>query len=74
MPIHQHKIMTLFILLSLICTFQVQSVPVPEEWIGLIHRTKRSLLWRWNTLKPVGASCREHVECGTKYCRDNERC
>uniref|UniRef100_A0A671RTU2 Liver-expressed antimicrobial peptide 2 n=1 Tax=Sinocyclocheilus anshuiensis TaxID=1608454 RepID=A0A671RTU2_9TELE len=28
----------------------------------------RSLLWRWNTLKPVGSGCRDHYECGTNYC------
>ncbi|XP_052314546.1 liver-expressed antimicrobial peptide 2-like isoform X1 [Oncorhynchus keta] len=48
---------------------KVQTAPVPEDWTGLITRAKRSLLWRWNTLKPVGTSCREHDECGTKYCR-----
>ncbi|XP_071769629.1 liver-expressed antimicrobial peptide 2 [Centroberyx gerrardi] len=66
-----HKIIVLSIFLSLMCIFQVQSLPIPGEWNGLIQRTKRSLLWRWNTLKPVGASCREHSECGTKYCRKN---
>ncbi|KAM3874344.1 liver-expressed antimicrobial peptide 2 [Diretmus argenteus] len=65
----QHKIIVLSIVLSLICIFQVQSFPVPGERTSLLHRTKRSLLWRWNTLKPVGASCREHSECGTTYCR-----
>lgn len=48
---------------------QVDSLPVPEDWKGLIQRTKRSLLWRWNSMKPVGAGCRDHLECGTKYCR-----
>lgn len=48
---------------------QVNSLPLPEDWNGLLQRTKRSLLWRWNSMKPVGASCREHLECGTKYCR-----
>lgn len=48
---------------------QVDSLPVPEDWIGLIQRTKRSLLWRWNSMKPVGASCRDHLECATNYCR-----
>lgn len=47
----------------------MHSLPVPDDWHGLIQRTKRSLLWRWNSLKPVGASCRDHLECGTKYCR-----
>lgn len=50
---------------------QVDSLPVPEDWIGLIQRTKRSLLWRWNSMKPVGASCRDHLECATNYCRKN---
>lgn len=50
---------------------QVNSLPIYEDgtWNGLIQRTKRSLLWRWNSMKPVGASCRDHLECGTKYCR-----
>lgn len=48
---------------------QVASLPLPEDWSGLLHRTKRSLLWRWNSMKPLGTSCREHSECGTKYCR-----
>ncbi|XP_021478258.2 liver-expressed antimicrobial peptide 2-like isoform X2 [Oncorhynchus nerka] len=59
----------LFMFLTLLCPIQVQTAPVPEDWTGLITRAKRSLLWRWNTLKPVGTSCREHDECGTKYCR-----
>ncbi|KAL0965975.1 hypothetical protein UPYG_G00288940 [Umbra pygmaea] len=67
--------MALLMLLALVCAVQVQIAPVPEDWTGmgtgLISRAKRSLLWRWNTLKPVGASCREHAECGTKYCRKN---
>ncbi|XP_042365919.1 liver-expressed antimicrobial peptide 2-like [Plectropomus leopardus] len=67
----QEKIIVLSILLSLICAFQVDSLPVAEDWSGLILRTKRSLLWRWNSMKAVGASCRENVECGTKYCRKN---
>ncbi|TKS84570.1 Lysosome membrane protein 2 85 kDa lysosomal membrane sialoglycoprotein [Collichthys lucidus] len=49
---------------------EVNSLPVPEDQNGLLQRTKRSLLWRWNSLKPVGASCRDHAECGTKYCRE----
>ncbi|KAJ7986782.1 hypothetical protein DPEC_G00331950 [Dallia pectoralis] len=61
--------------LSLVCAVQVQTAPVPDDWTGmgtvLISRAKRSLLWRWNTLKPVGAGCREHAECGTNYCRKN---
>lgn len=48
---------------------QVNSMPLPDDWNGLLQRTKRSLLWRWNNLKPVGASCRDHSECGTNYCR-----
>ncbi|XP_042565402.1 liver-expressed antimicrobial peptide 2-like isoform X2 [Clupea harengus] len=64
------RVIALTVLLTLICASQVRSAPVPEDWAtGLIHRAKRSLLWRWNMLKPVGASCREHSECGTKYCR-----
>uniref|UniRef100_A0A8C1RZ73 Liver-expressed antimicrobial peptide 2 n=1 Tax=Cyprinus carpio TaxID=7962 RepID=A0A8C1RZ73_CYPCA len=48
----------------------VQAAPIDTEWAtGLIHRAKRSLLWRWNTLKPVGSGCRDHYECGTNYCR-----
>ncbi|KAJ0015390.1 hypothetical protein NQD34_009010, partial [Periophthalmus magnuspinnatus] len=48
---------------------QVNSLPVPDDWTGVILRTKRSLLWRWNSLKAVGASCRDHSECGTQFCR-----
>uniref|UniRef100_A0A8C9STD5 Liver-expressed antimicrobial peptide 2 n=1 Tax=Scleropages formosus TaxID=113540 RepID=A0A8C9STD5_SCLFO len=51
------------------CRVQVQTAPV-SYGAGLIQRAKRSLLWRWNTLRPVGASCRDHAECGTKYCRE----
>ncbi|XP_024918539.1 liver-expressed antimicrobial peptide 2 [Cynoglossus semilaevis] len=67
----QEKIAVLSVLLALLCTVQVSSMPVPEDWNGLIHRTKRSLLWRWNSMKPIGSSCREHSECGTQYCRKN---
>ncbi|CAG5867374.1 unnamed protein product [Menidia menidia] len=67
----QEKIILLSIFLCLICVTQVNALPVPDDWNGLIQRTKRSLLWRWNSLKPVGASCRESLECGTHYCRKN---
>ncbi|XP_008288227.1 liver-expressed antimicrobial peptide 2 [Stegastes partitus] len=67
----QQKVIVLSVLLSLICITQVDAAPVSDDWKGLIQRTKRSLLWRWNSIKPVGASCREHLECGTKYCRKN---
>ncbi|XP_035464265.1 liver-expressed antimicrobial peptide 2-like [Scophthalmus maximus] len=70
----QEKIIVLSVLLSLICAAQVNSLPLPEDWDGLIVRTKRSLLWRWNSMKAVGASCRDHSECGTKYCRKNICC
>ncbi|KAK9954919.1 hypothetical protein ABG768_014833 [Culter alburnus] len=60
----------LVLLLALLLALQVQSAPVDTDWAtGLIHRAKRSLLWRWNTLKPVGSGCRDHYECGTNYCR-----
>lgn len=53
---------------------QVASLPLPDDSLsGLLQRTKRSLLWRWNSMKPLGASCREHSECGTKYCRYSGR-
>ncbi|XP_030005361.1 liver-expressed antimicrobial peptide 2 [Sphaeramia orbicularis] len=67
----QQKIVVLSICVVLICAIQVDSVPLPENISGLIQRTKRSLLWRWNSMKPVGSSCRDHSECGTKFCRKN---
>ncbi|XP_040915197.1 liver-expressed antimicrobial peptide 2-like [Toxotes jaculatrix] len=67
----QGKIIVVLFFVSVICATQVNSVPLAENWNGLIQRTKRSLLWRWNSMKPVGASCRDHMECGTKYCRKN---
>uniref|UniRef100_A0A3B3URN9 Liver-expressed antimicrobial peptide 2 n=1 Tax=Poecilia latipinna TaxID=48699 RepID=A0A3B3URN9_9TELE len=67
----QEKIIIISVFLSLICLTQVNSVPVPDNWDSLIQRTKRSLLWRWNSLKPVGASCRDPSECGTNQCRRN---
>ncbi|XP_019727611.1 liver-expressed antimicrobial peptide 2 [Hippocampus comes] len=65
------KVAVLSLLMALLCRTQVDSAPVPEDWTGLVHRTKRSLLWRWNSMKPVGDSCRDHMECATKYCRRN---
>ncbi|KAF7661793.1 hypothetical protein LDENG_00254820 [Lucifuga dentata] len=67
----QQKIIVLSVFLFLNYAVQVSSLPIHEDWKSLIQRTKRSLLWRWNTLKPVGASCRDHSECGTKLCRKN---
>ncbi|XP_075960705.1 liver-expressed antimicrobial peptide 2 [Anarhichas minor] len=67
----QEKIIVLSVFLTLTCVIQVDSLPVPAEWSGLIQRTKRSLLWRWNSMKPVGASCRDQLECATGYCRKN---
>ncbi|XP_077398800.1 liver-expressed antimicrobial peptide 2 [Vanacampus margaritifer] len=65
------KLAVLSLLVALLCSTQVDSMPVPEDWTGLVQRAKRSLLWRWNSMKPVGASCRDHMECGTNYCRKN---
>ncbi|XP_054896469.1 liver-expressed antimicrobial peptide 2-like [Poeciliopsis prolifica] len=67
----QKKIIIVSVFLFLICLTQVNSGPVPDNWDSLIQRTKRSLLWRWNSLKPVGASCRDPSECGTNHCRRN---
>ncbi|KAK0152478.1 hypothetical protein N1851_006006 [Merluccius polli] len=47
-----HKTAVVFILLSLVRDFEVQALPVPGELSGLLVRTRRSLLWRWNSLKP----------------------
>ncbi|KAL6097036.1 uncharacterized protein ACO6RY_06223 [Pungitius sinensis] len=71
MKTFQEKIVVLSVFLTLACVIQVDSLPVPEDWSGLVQRTKRSLLWRWNSLKPVGASCRSTCECATNYCRNN---
>uniref|UniRef100_A0A9J8BZC1 Liver-expressed antimicrobial peptide 2 n=1 Tax=Cyprinus carpio carpio TaxID=630221 RepID=A0A9J8BZC1_CYPCA len=69
MPVTQ-RLLVLTALLSLLLALQVQTAPIDTDWAtGLIHRAKRSLLWRWNTLKPVGSGCRDHYECGTNYCR-----
>ncbi|XP_070706968.1 liver-expressed antimicrobial peptide 2 [Pempheris klunzingeri] len=65
----QQSVVVLSVILCLLCAVQVDSSP--EDWHGLLRRTKRSLLWRWNSMKPVGAGCRDHSECGTKYCRKN---
>uniref|UniRef100_A0A3Q3XAY0 Liver-expressed antimicrobial peptide 2 n=1 Tax=Mola mola TaxID=94237 RepID=A0A3Q3XAY0_MOLML len=65
----QQRIILISVVLSVICAIKVNSLPLPDDLTGLLQRTKRSLLWRWNSLKPVGASCRDHLECGTKYCR-----
>ncbi|XP_030623084.1 liver-expressed antimicrobial peptide 2 [Chanos chanos] len=66
------KLLAVAMLLSLLCAMEVQTAPLEENWAsGIIHRAKRSLLWRWNTLKPVGASCRHFSECATNYCRRN---
>ncbi|KAL4617316.1 liver-expressed antimicrobial peptide 2-like [Arapaima gigas] len=63
------RFFVIYLLLCLVSSFQVQAAPA-SYGAALIQRAKRSLLWRWNTLRPVGASCRDHSECGTKYCRD----
>ncbi|XP_076614930.1 liver-expressed antimicrobial peptide 2 [Chaetodon auriga] len=67
----QERIILVSVLVSLFCTIHVTSLPVREDLKGLLQRTKRSLLWRWNSMKPVGTSCMYHLECGTKYCRKN---
>ncbi|XP_057215947.1 liver-expressed antimicrobial peptide 2-like [Triplophysa rosa] len=67
-----HRLMLLTLIICLLFHLQVQSAPVDSSWTtGLLHRAKRSLLWRWNTLKPVGSGCRDHYECGTNYCRNH---
>ncbi|XP_072310028.1 liver-expressed antimicrobial peptide 2 [Eucyclogobius newberryi] len=71
MATFQHSVVVLSIIMVLISAVQVNSLPVPEDWTGVILRTKRSLLWRWNSLKAVGTSCRDHSECGTQFCRKN---
>ncbi|XP_029024909.1 liver-expressed antimicrobial peptide 2-like [Betta splendens] len=65
----KEKVFVFSLLLFLVFNTEVSPLPLSKDWSGLIQRTKRSLLWRWNSMKPVGASCRDHSECGTKYCR-----
>ncbi|XP_066501920.1 liver-expressed antimicrobial peptide 2-like [Hoplias malabaricus] len=72
MRMSDHTLFAIAMLISLLWAVQVEAAPLGGTWAsGLIHRAKRSLLWRWNTLKPVGASCRDNFECGTNYCRRN---
>ncbi|XP_006626723.2 liver-expressed antimicrobial peptide 2 [Lepisosteus oculatus] len=71
------KIFAVTLIMSLLCGIQVQAAPLEEGEIRgayeLVHRAKRSMLWRWITLRPVGASCRDHSECGTNFCK-NQSC
>ncbi|XP_030048346.1 liver-expressed antimicrobial peptide 2-like [Microcaecilia unicolor] len=47
------------------------AAPVPNKQGNyLTLRVKRSMLWRWITLRPVGATCTGNAECSTTYCRD----
>ncbi|CAL9683502.1 unnamed protein product [Knipowitschia caucasica] len=71
MATFQLSVIALCVLLVFTSAVQVESLPVPEDWSVVILRTKRSLLWRWNSLKAVGASCWDHNECGTQFCRKN---
>ncbi|XP_066567840.1 liver-expressed antimicrobial peptide 2 [Amia ocellicauda] len=67
------KVLAVAVLMSLICNVQVRAAPlkegVLESAMEVVHRAKRSLFWRWNMLRPVGYSCREHFECATNYCK-----
>ncbi|XP_078405836.1 liver-expressed antimicrobial peptide 2-like [Cetorhinus maximus] len=40
----------------------------------VLQRVRRMTpLWRWMTYRPLGSSCRNNDECGSKYCR-KKRC
>ncbi|XP_041050296.1 liver-expressed antimicrobial peptide 2-like [Carcharodon carcharias] len=40
----------------------------------VLQRVRRMTpLWRWMTYRPLGSSCRDNDECGSKYCRE-KRC
>ncbi|XP_033857035.1 liver-expressed antimicrobial peptide 2-like [Acipenser ruthenus] len=66
------RVFAISLILFLICDIQVQAAALPRgDGVQLVNRVKRSMMWRWITQRPIGASCRDHSECGTNYCKDD---
>ncbi|XP_067846374.1 liver-expressed antimicrobial peptide 2-like isoform X2 [Heptranchias perlo] len=59
-------------ILLLVCSIKVQSSPVSNNQRPLVQRMKRSMLWRWITNRPIGATCRVDSECITNYCATHD--
>ncbi|XP_048449204.1 liver-expressed antimicrobial peptide 2-like [Rhincodon typus] len=63
-----NKVLAVAGMLLLISTMTVQLAPVSDNQKPLVQRIKRSMLWRWITQRPNGATCRVDAECITNYC------
>uniref|UniRef100_UPI00398EED12 liver-expressed antimicrobial peptide 2-like n=1 Tax=Pristiophorus japonicus TaxID=55135 RepID=UPI00398EED12 len=67
------KLFTIVCIASTLLSSQADCAAIgPVETV--LQRVRRMTpLWRWITYKPLGSSCRDNVECGSKYCRKS-RC
>ncbi|XP_041107184.1 liver-expressed antimicrobial peptide 2-like [Polyodon spathula] len=63
------RVFVISLILFLVCDIQVEAAALPQG--ELVNRVKRSMMWRWITQRPIGASCRDHSECSTNYCKDD---
>ncbi|XP_039606710.1 liver-expressed antimicrobial peptide 2-like [Polypterus senegalus] len=67
-----HILLATLLIMASVCDLQVQAAALSHGVeVHLVHRVRRSMLWRWITQRPVGSSCRDHSECGTNYCRES---
>ncbi|XP_007895115.1 liver-expressed antimicrobial peptide 2 [Callorhinchus milii] len=66
---HLSRALAVSCILCLLCSITVQSATGPNvQREQLVQRIRRSMLWRWITQRPVGATCRDNSECITNYC------
>ncbi|XP_072406809.1 liver-expressed antimicrobial peptide 2-like [Chiloscyllium punctatum] len=63
-----NKVLAVTGMLLLISSMTIQLVPISDNQKPLVQRIKRSMLWRWITQRPIGATCRVDSECITNYC------
>nr|XP_014339298.1 PREDICTED: liver-expressed antimicrobial peptide 2-like [Latimeria chalumnae] len=69
----QVRVLMATFVLCLISFSLVHSAAVPDtQGSQTVERSKRSMLWRWITLRALGATCIDNTECSTNYCRDGK--
>ncbi|XP_064422913.1 liver-expressed antimicrobial peptide 2-like [Latimeria chalumnae] len=68
------KAAAIILIISSLVFSQVKSAALHKNTGSQIVRFKRMTpFWRWISIRPVGASCRDDYECSTKLCRKH-RC
>ncbi|XP_069482416.1 liver-expressed antimicrobial peptide 2-like [Ambystoma mexicanum] len=67
------RVLAVTCVLLLISITLIECAPGPRIQANpSVLREKRSMMWRWISLRPVGAMCKDNTECSTNNCRSGK--